>query len=1028
MSAATCKFMTGPTQGHMQDTDIKKYLESKKDTDQQHALEFLLTLSPSKLVSHVMDVLKFCVTSNNHTTRVRVMLFLERTPKVDENGKPLEQFLLACNAVRNMLMHANEYDRGSAFRLVTIFKDIDVLMPFVDTVRDGLACDIAFVVQNAIMAAGHIYQIDVDLFPDACEQVMKVLENSKDETVRRNAFTMLCVNAQDMILNYCLSHKDEMLSLGVTEQLAFLDLMRTAGKEKVQIRAEFFETYFEMLANKDSAIAFEAALAIVSQTSSPEAVRRVVERCCQILYSEPDNSIKEIVLERITKLQKAHKFVLSVAVPELLRVLPDPNVSSQVRHKIMELITSLTQEDQMLEVMGFMKKELRRCINSDDQRITLYRAYICATLRDLCFQYPESAEEVFEIMVDSIETESGIIIIQFLRAFALKHGSFAVTIMRMLRERLSTIKCEGFRMRGILSMMSDYSNTEEEVIASLDALIDASGELPWAPQQWVIDEDANTFVEGSKASSAGASSSTAILADGSYATSSDASAPIDESRPKNLLDVKVERKKLMSKHLEKRFYFCYRGLRTLHDGFKNGNLTHCVLPCVVFVRLLKKLENLTSIREYNQYKLKVLKIIVEVSRRCKNYLEADEDIVKVLRGCINIVLNNGDFEIINQNTEFVLDDFVLKMLQNEIIKDEPIPVDELIRFRQLKPQQERLLNVGIEMDTMKEEKEEDDTPVYRNVTQLSGPSDKLYVESIITIKKFDVTLEIYITNIHNETIHDIQVSLNGSRDAEVFEGIEIEELEPNKISVHKIPVRMNNANMGMITSSLMYKIGSPKASPETIALRRIVIDIAQFISPEEVASFEYQKLWKHMEWENRVQIFTSIQDLEVFLQLVTSNLHLNIHSRSPPGVSCLVANAMGKSVFNESVLVNIVAQIVTVNGINESHDAIKGHVRIRCHSKGMSVGVGSKLNAAMKLMNDKDLEKLIEDQEKGISVNPEIKLITPVGVGQEFSDVDDEESDEEESEDEEQEEEERQEEERESADEEEPIEEAKEDN
>ncbi len=108
------------------------------------------------------------------------------------------------NAIRNDLLHPNEYIRGSSLRFLQKVKEPELLEPLIPTIRQCLEHRHSYVRKNAVFCVYTIYQQNPNLIIDAPELMETFLAAEADTTCKRNAFVLLCNTAPERAVQYFL--------------------------------------------------------------------------------------------------------------------------------------------------------------------------------------------------------------------------------------------------------------------------------------------------------------------------------------------------------------------------------------------------------------------------------------------------------------------------------------------------------------------------------------------------------------------------------------------------------------------------------------------------------------------------------------------------------------------------------------------------------------------------------------------------------------------------------------------------------
>ena len=158
----------------------------------------------------LMQVIRFCINSEDKQLKKLCMLYWEVVPKYQEltseeliqkaagnhiSRKLLPEMILVCNALMNDLNHPNEYVRGSMLRFLCKVKDEEILGPLIPSVKACLTHGHAYVRKNAALAVFHAHKLHGEhLLPDGSELIAEFLSAETDTAARRNAFMMLLLS------------------------------------------------------------------------------------------------------------------------------------------------------------------------------------------------------------------------------------------------------------------------------------------------------------------------------------------------------------------------------------------------------------------------------------------------------------------------------------------------------------------------------------------------------------------------------------------------------------------------------------------------------------------------------------------------------------------------------------------------------------------------------------------------------------------------------------------------------------------
>lgn len=105
-----------------------------------------------------------------------------------------------------------------------------------------------------------------------------------------------------------------------------------------------------------------------------------------------------------------------------------------------------------------------------------------------------------------------------------------------------------------------------------------------------------------------------------------------------------------------------------------------------------------------------------------------------------------------------------------------------------------------------------------------------------------------------------------------------------------------------------------------------------YILPASCTDTEFRTMWIEFEWENKVSVNTSIQDLHEYLKFILKST--NMKCLTPEKALCgdcgfMAANLYARSIFGEDALANL-----SIEKPFDKPDApVTGHIRIRAKSQ-----------------------------------------------------------------------------------------------
>jgi coatomer subunit beta len=122
-------------------------------------------------------------------------------------------------------------------------------------------------------------------------------------------------------------------------------------------------------------------------------------------------------------------------------------------------------------------------------------------------------------------------------------------------------------------------------------------------------------------------------------------------------------------------------------------------------------------------------------------------------------------------------------------------------------------------------------------------------------------------------------------------------------------LKVNQTDNGAIYGYLTYD-SSSGSQPNILNVNEIQIDFINELQQAVCTELEFKKRWAEYEWENKVQVNTTITDLREYVDHFARTLNVSLmtkleESDKDPSNSFLVANFYTKSKFEEDCLINL---------------------------------------------------------------------------------------------------------------------------
>lgn len=911
-------------------------------------------LGGEAMPSILMQVIRFCINSQDKQLKKLCMLYWEVVPKYQEptseelhamamggkllTRKLLPEMILVCNALLNDLNHPNEYVRGGMLRFLCKVKDEEILSPLVASIKTCLTHKHPYVRKNAALAVFHAHKMFGEhLIHDAPELIQTFLLQEQDAAARRNAFLMLFNSDEAMAIEFLAQNMDDVGKYGDGFALLVLDLTRRVCRRDPNQKSRFVRVLLEMLSSNSPAVSYEAAWTLVSLSSAPTAIRAAAMTYTNLLSSQNDNNVKMIVLERLDELKLHHTKILQELLMDILRALSSPN--PDVCRKVLDVALDIVNVRNVSEVVNVLKREVTKVdAEANESKGANYRSMLIEAIHGCAVRFPVVAESVVHVLMDFLSTESAIQVIIFVRAIIEQYPPLRSSILSKLLITFDSIKNNNV-MCVCLWILGEYSDDSSESIREAFQVI--TTELGEANFVLKIDEK-QAKEKAAATANAGPKMITknVVLADGTYATQTIYSEAkrVEDNTPclrKMLIEGDVFLGSIVASTLTK---LCLRSRDKPGDFSgveqKRMTMTTCLIMCAIV-----KMAEITVMAHKSS--------LADCSERLTLCTRAllDPKVEAVLKP---IMIGSG---------KQAFSDF-LKTLKDKEPKDSKkgstssptVQADDLIHFRQL-----RAAAVGTGVIDLDDGSDLARATGYQDggsllsselshVYQLSGLADPVYAEASVIVRDYDISLDILVINRTPNPLTNLIVELNTMGDMKIVERPQSQTVGPlDQINV-RASIKVSSTETGHIFGTILYEDATTKQK-HYINLNDIHMDIMDYIKPASCTDEVFRSMWAEFEWENKVAINTTIDDIFVFLDHIVESTKMKcLTPRDESQKSTFLAsNLYAKSVFGEDVLVN-----VSVEKKEGKTGELSGYIRIRAKTQGIALSLGDRITSVQR--------------------------------------------------------------------------------
>ncbi|KAI8089672.1 adaptin N terminal region-domain-containing protein [Halteromyces radiatus] len=929
--------------------DFQRAFEKGSDETRVETMKQLLVimLNGDPMEKLLLHVIRFVLPSKNKQLKKLLHIYWEICPKTKPDGKLKEEFILVCNALRNDLQHPNEYIRGATLRFLCKIKEADVLEPLVPSVRSCLEHRHSYVRKNAVFAIGSIYRHFDFLFPDAPEVIQQFLVSEADSTCRRNAFVVLCSIAQPLAVDFLMQSFTLVPSYDELLQLSVIELIRKDSKTNLANKGAYIRCVSELLEAASHSVKYEAANILMFLTSNPTAVKAAASCYIELVVKESDNNVKLIVLDRLRDLHLKHEHVLDSLVMDLLQVLSSPDID--VRRKALNIAMDMVSSRNVQEVILVLKKELIKTHDQEYEKNTEYRQLLIQSIHACAIQFSEVAANVVHVLMEflgDVNNPSAVDVVAFVRQVVEKFPGLRASILEKLMETFADMKSSKV-FRGALWILGEYCQNEKEINEAWEQIRLTLGEIPLlASEQRLLDEteqDENPAGDQNKEETGkSVPSARRILPDGTYATESAYTEPA--SVQSRLESVKSASKPPL------------RAL-ILNGDYYLGSVLATTLTKLV-LRYSKLVADASLANARKAEAMLIMTSIIRVGQSQFVSFPIDEDSYDRIMQDLRVVGNHSQDGIVDKVYLEETKAVYAKQIQDEERRaaeakasDQTgvkIQVDDAIVFRQLSKKTGGNTTDEYDQDLSRAtgvlDNKDDLMSKLSRIVQLTGFSDQVYAEAVVNVHQYDVLLDVLIVNQTAETLQNLTVEFATLGDLKLVDRPTSHSLAPHAFLTIKASIKVSSTETGVIFGNIVYDTNAAASDSNCVVLNDVHIDIVDYINPATCTETQFRSHWVEFEWENKVNVNTTITDLRTYLDHLTSstNLRCLTPERQLEGdCGFLSANLYARSIFGEDALANISIE-------KTSDGSITGHIRIRSKTQGLALSLGDKITLAQK--------------------------------------------------------------------------------
>jgi coatomer subunit beta len=943
---------------YMQKKDAKKLVEALEEL-------LLFMVNGNSYPRLLMTIIRFAITCDDHRVKKLLSLYWEICDKVKDTGELKEEMVLVCNAIRNDLIHANEYIRGRTLRMLCRMRYFKILEPLIESILKNLSHRHAYVRRNAVTCVYSIVKtFGPEVIPAAAVEIEQLLLVEGDLSTKRIAFVMLLNCDIDRAINYALSVEEQVTSLGDVFQLAILELVRKASRSRPSHKARLMKLVFYLANGSSPAVMFECAEILSRYGTSPSATQIAASSYVHLLNSQPDNNVKLIVLDKLElmRLNEAERHVVEGLAMDILRGLGCPALG--VRRKIITLVGELFTGRNIHDVVILLKKEIVKSAspeNAGAEGIPEYRRLLIGTLQEASRKFPDFADSVVSTLCELLQGEAStdhslaFEVVSFLREVMCNHSHLRPVVMEKLVSMLPDLARRSRVVRTVIWLIGEFS-VLESTETNIKLILDCLAPLPVQTVGTAL-QDVDVDKEGSLTSASTASldekgvssqrhfsTKTIVLADGTYA----------------------------SQAVYKSAGGTTRNTSPLRSMICSGDVLLATVTGVVLAKLfIRGIERPVSAQLRNQilFALTCLVKLAKLSDQETRLMHA----LRVVAEPSNVRLRSlCEKEWNSETVRQALTQVVLLETSGSAAKKVKPSSKEKTRkssgvvFRQIKEKRELIISQDPKLLAALVPKEDLVETIpgvistfglsggegassslfaerISKATPMTGLADSVYIEGFLRLHSFDLILELSIVNRTGETLQNILVELCTNGDLKVVDKPAAVTLGPGESANVFATIKVSSTESGIVFGYATFDRKSA-LDKEWLVLNEIHADVVDYMQAGgQTQESTFKTMWQEFEWENKIAVNTNIREPEAFIELLSRHTNLQLvgsleRTRALLRSSQFVAvNMYAKSIFGEDALANVSLERNATSG------DLGGTVRIRSRTQGIALSLGDKM-------------------------------------------------------------------------------------
>ena len=861
-----------------------------------------------------------------------LFLFWEVIEKKNPDGKIKDEFILVCNGLRKDLESPNEYVRGRVLRLLTKLPYTIILENLKTAVFNNLDHPHAYVRSNALMCImSFIDHFGVDCVPENMgEKLKEKILKDIDNVTKRNAYLVYSKIApmeslsltEEILENNEISELSDLFALCICENLK--KLCMTFSQKK----SLFTRMLLELSAHKSHSVLFEIGSILLDVSSNPNVVSSAVNILCGLLMEEKDNNTLIVILNKLIGLKGKYKDILQEHLLSFANIL-NLNFSVELRQIVFKLINELISSNNINQIFDHFINTFNDLNKThENEAVIKFKYMILECMMTNLKKFPNINKQYALFLLDKnlFSHKKDLLFDNFAQINAIKdlfkiYENNVDILNEMINKLIKNFEdIDNYEIMQVVLWILSYYSKDFNILKNVFELIMKNlGDLDF--------EYTNTLSEAlkdndnqSKDSSKKTITKTVVLPDGTYGTVT------------QIVDAKEVNKSKDNKYL--------RTFILQSNYYFSANLVSC-LTHIIFK--MKQCQDIVQ-DKYKVYIYNTINIICSILKMNSDLVSKDPDNINSIQTCLRLLLSD-DADLFNEWDDAYKD---IESTETDTQQDNTIKEvttttqpDDYIQFRHCKPFDPDNFDVVEEStNNSNDNTNEDDKKNNKFIEVLSGSEDPLFVEAVVDIYTFDLSIEFHIKNRTKNQLQNISISLFVPPEFSIIEKPPLFNLMADETKVVRSCVKFSKTINAYIFGQINYS--NYKGQLSDLNLSGLFIELLN-TQAAEISDLQFRKNWNDYSWEHNVMLVSRKKSFKDIISQFSNELKMKLIfpqniNKIDDNEPFLVANLYTQTKLGEDALVNISIE-------KTKEPKIIGTCVIRSKAKEFMTALGEKIKS-----------------------------------------------------------------------------------